>query len=412
MMTLLRVVAALGLVFVARLLWGRRSRREDMRASIVRQAVKHPWLTTSSLAAAALVVAALGVLSGVVPIKASSGHWAVTAAFLDFAKTRSVSTHSWGIRAPALDDESLILKGAGHYETACLPCHGGPGRSVPPVMTAMTPPPPELDGQRLARWNPQELFTIVKHGIKFTGMPGWPVQQRDDEIWTMVAFLRRLPALDAAAYRQLVDGDALNIESATAGRVERVPTAVGNLCSRCHGVNGTGRGAGAIPSIAGQRSAYMYGSLQAFRERRRFSAVMGEVANKLTDDAMREAAAHYERQPARAPDASRDEAAVSRGRTIATSGIPERDIPACIECHGPTPFPKNASYPRLTGQHAAYLRSQLMLFQAHRRGGTPNVNLMHAFVSRLGASEIRDAAEYYAVVPASTDARPSTVGSR
>ena len=410
MTTLVRVIAGLGIVFVAWLLWGHRSRQEDMRASIVRQAVKHPWLTVSALAGGALATAALVVLSGIVPIKASSGHWAITAAFLDFAKTRSVATHSWGIRAPALDDESLIVKGAGHYETACLQCHGGPGRGIAPVATAMTPPPPELDEQRLARWDPEELFSIVKHGIKFTGMPGWPVQQRDDEIWATVAFLRRLPALNTDTYRQLVYGDGQPMESAHAGPIESLPTAVSNLCSRCHGMNGTGRAAGGIPSIAGQRAAYVYGSLQAFRERRRFSAIMSEVANRLTDQAMREAAAYYERQPARAPDASKDEPAVARGRIIATSGISERDIPACVECHGPTSFPKNPSYPSLTSQHAAYLRTQLMLLQEHRRGGTPNVNLMHTFVGRLRASEIGDAAEYYSSLPAMTDARPSAAG--
>jgi cytochrome c553 len=396
MTTLMRVVAALGLVFMAWLLWGGRSRQEDMRASIVRQAVMHPWRTTGALAAGALVIAALVVLSGVVPIKASSGHWAITAAFLDFAKTRSVSTHSWSIRAPALDDESLILKGAGHYETACLPCHGGPGRGIPPVMTAMTPTPPQLDEQRLARWSPEELFIIVKHGIKFTGMPGWPVQQREDEVWAMVAFLQRLLTLDAAAYRQLVHGDLLHTDRPTDGAVDTMPAAVRMLCSRCHAANGTGRGGGAIPNIAGQRSAYVYASLQAFRDQRRFSAIMSEVAAKLTDDAMLEVAVYYERLPARAPDAPTDVAAISRGKAIAMSGMPERDIPACIECHGPTAFPKNPAYPKLTSQHSAYLRSQLMLLQERRRGGTPNVNLMHAFVGRLHASEVRDAAEYYA----------------
>jgi cytochrome c553 len=395
MTTLLRIVAALGLVVVAWLLWGGRSRQEDIRASIVRQAVKHPWLTTGAMAAGGLFIAALVVVSGVVPIKASSGHWAITAAFLDFAKTRSVSTHSWGLRAPALEDEGLVLKGAGHYETACLPCHGGPGRSIPPVMSAMTPPPPRLDEQRLARWSAEELFTIVKHGIKFTGMPGWPVQQRDDEIWAMVAFLRRLPRMDAAAYHQVVHADGRQRDRTGDGPSTR-PAAVDNLCSRCHAADGTGRGAGAIPSIAGQRSAYVYASLQAFRERRRFSAVMGEVAAKLTDDTMREVAAYYEELSARAPDTSSDAAAVSRGRTIAEAGIPERDIPACVECHGPTTFPKNPAYPKLTSQHAAYLRSQLMLLRDRRRGGTTNVNLMHAFVGRLRESEIRDAAEYYA----------------
>lgn len=389
MSTLVRIVAALGLVFVARLLWGARSREESMRAPIVRLAVKHPWATTGAFVAGALVFAALGVISGVVPIKASSGHWAITAAFLDFAKTRSVWTHSWGVRVPdSLNDEGSIVKGAGHYETACLPCHGGPGRPVPPVMSAMTPPPPELSA-RLRRWTPQELFTIVKHGIKFTGMPAWPTMERDDEVWTMVAFLRRLPDLDAAAYQHMVYGEA-SPES---------PASVPDLCARCHGVGGTGRGAGAIPSLAGQRSAYLYGSLQAFRERRRLSAVMSEVASRLSDAAMRDAAAYYEKMPPRQSEPPADVAAVERGRTLATGGNPERDIPACVECHGPTEVPKNPAYPKLAGQHAAYLRAQLTLLQAGRRGGTPNVDLMHAFVSRLRPSEIRDAAEYYAALP-------------
>jgi cytochrome c553 len=270
----------------------------------------------------------------------------------------------------------------------------------------MTPPPPELNAERLTRWSPEELFTIVKHGIKFTGMPGWPAQQRDDEIWAMVAFLRRLPALDAAQYRALVLGDAVHSDNASEIASDATPALVRDLCSRCHGITGTGRGTGAIPGIAGQRSAYMHASLQAFRERRRFSAIMSEVAARLNDDTMREVAAYYERLPAREPDPSDDAMAVSRGKTIATSGVPERDIPACIECHGPTALPKSPAYPRLAGQHAAYLRLQLALLQERRRGGTPNVNLMHAFVSRLQESEIRDAAAFYAAEPA-REALPS-----
>ena len=408
MTTLVRVVAALGLAFVSWLLWGARSREESMRAPMVRLAVKHPWLVSGAVVTGAGAIGAILVLSGIVPIKASSGHWPITAAFLDFAKTRSVSTHSWSIRAPALENPELVLKGAGHYETACLPCHGAPGRRIPPVVSAMTPPPPEL-GQRLTRWSPEELFSIVKHGIKFTGMPGWPVQERDDEVWAMVAFLRQLPTLDAAAYRQLVHGDMQIPDTAGDPSSDAAPAVVRDVCARCHGVNGTGRGTGAFPSLAGQRSAYLYESLRAFRERRRFSAVMSEVAVKLSDETMREVAAYFEQLPARTLNASPDATAISRGRALAERGIPERDIPACVECHGPTDLPKNPAYPRLTSQHAAYLRSQLQHLQEHRRGGTLNVNLMQAFVGRLSASEIRDAAEYYSALSVRTDQRTSAV---
>jgi cytochrome c553 len=53
----------------------------------------------------------------------------------------------------------------------------------------------------------------------------------------------------------------------------------------------------------------------------------------------------------------------------------------------------------LAGQHERYLRSQLELLQQRRRGGTPNVDLMHVFVNRLEAGNIRDVTSYYAALP-------------
>jgi cytochrome c553 len=402
MTTLVRAIAALGLVFVAWLLGGSKSREDVVQAPIVRLAVKHPWFTAGAMAIGAVIVAAVVVVSGVVPINASSGHWPVTAAFLDFAKTRSVATHAWGIEAPPLEDEAIVLRGAGHYETACLPCHGAPGRRLPPVMAAMTPPPPELTG-RLTRWAPEELFSIVKHGIKFTGMPAWPTQQRDDEVWAMVAFLRRMPQLDAIGYQGLVYGgtggpsDAASNESTAAG--PSPPVDVRNVCSRCHGLDGTGRGRGAFPSLAGQRAEYLYASMRAFADRHRFSGVMSAIAARLSDDTMRAAAAYYAAVPMRAGGRVDDTAALARGAAIASRGIPERDIPPCVECHGPTDRPKNPSYPRLAGQHVRYLAEQLRLLQAQRRGGSPNVELMRVFAGRLRSDEISDVTLYFGSLP-------------
>jgi cytochrome c553 len=397
--TLVRAIAALGLVFAAWLFGGSKSREEVVRAPIVRLAVKHPWLTAGAMALGAVVIAAVGVISGVVPIKASSGHWRITAAFLDFAKRRSVSTHSWGIDAPALDDGALILRGAGHYESGCLPCHGGPGRGLPPVMAAMTPPPPELSG-RLARWAPEELFSIVKHGIKFTGMPAWPAPQRDDEVWAMVAFLRRMPQLDPAAYRRLAYGDTapapdVVTKSSLVGS-PAPPLAVRNVCWRCHGLDGTGRGPGAFPSLAGQRAEYLHAALRAFADRGRFSGIMSGIAANLSEDEMRAAATYYAALPPRAGARSDVSAAIARGAVIAARGIPERDIPACVECHGPTDRPKNPAYPLLRDQHARYLVQQLRLLQQRQRGGSPNITLMQVFVDRLRQDEMQDVALYYA----------------
>jgi cytochrome c553 len=377
---------------------------------LIRVVVKHPWLTGGAVAIIGAVVAVLVILSGVVPIRASSGHWTITAKILDFAKVRSVATHSLGVHAPPLDDPALVLRGAGHYESGCYPCHGRPGTGIPPVMAAMTPVPPELSG-RMNRWTSEELFSIVKHGIKFTGMPAWPVQQRDDEVWAMVAFLRRMPALDAAAYRRLVygDGSAPDGLSRTEADERQVPRAVRDICSRCHGVDGTGRGPGAFPSLAGQRSAYLHASLRAFAGRQRFSGIMSTIAATIDDGTLREAAEYYARLPARSAGPAEDAQAAKRGEAIAALGIPDRDIPSCADCHGPIQRPRtlapiqlrrNPAYPMLSGQYAPYLALQLELFKGRRRGGSPYANLMHVFVDRLRPEQIRDVTLYYSSLQA------------
>jgi cytochrome c553/cytochrome c5 len=361
-------------------------------------------MKTFVLTAVALTfVVAIGgfilLLSGVVPIKASSGHWRITAALLDFAKRRSVATHSLAIEPSRdLDDEASILLGATHYESGCNPCHGGPGAGVPPVMAAMTPVPPGLM-ERLSRYDAEELFTIVKHGIKFTGMPAWPVQLRDDEVWAVVSFLRRMPALDATSYRQLAYGEnqGLNANAVNLPAIDGspAPQAARAVCSRCHGVDGTGRGPGAFPSLAGQRAEYLYGSLRAFADRGRHSGIMSGVVANLGDEAMRALAEYYAGLPPRGADRADDPSAFERGRAIAARGVPDRDIPACAECHGPTTVLKNPMYPRLAAQPVRYLRSQIELLKQRRRGGTPNVDLMHAFVDRLSPDHVQDVTLYY-----------------
>ena len=368
-----------------------------------RVVVKHPWLSLAALLLGAGVFGALTVVSGVVPIKASSGHWAITRWFLEFSMARSIATHSLFIDPPALDDPALVLRGAGHYELGCRPCHGAPGTAIPRIPAAMTPRPPELP-PRIPHWAPEELFSIVKHGIKLTGMPAWPAQQRDDEVWAMVAFLRRLPELDAREYGALARGDPTTVADLApasepgpgAGTVP--PSLVVDICARCHGVDGTGRGLGAFPVLAGQRSKYLENSLRAYARGERYSGVMGPSAAALPPESVAAISEYYAGLGASAiasPQAGLGQP-TTRGEAIAMRGVPDRDIPACVECHGPTATPRNPAYPVLGGQYADYLVLQLELLKDRRRGGSPYVRLMHAFVDRLTPDQIRQVTQYFA----------------
>lgn len=374
--------------------------------------VRRPWLslgiTIAALAAGGFLVAA----SGVMPIKASSGHWAITEWVLQFAKRRSVVTHA-ALTAPAppagLDDMSFVLRGAGHYETGCRPCHGAPGDPMPRIPFAMTPHPPDLP-QRVTSWSPEQLFYIVKHGVKFTGMPAWPAQERDDEVWAVVAFLRRLPSLDEAAYASLVRGGESLLPELSTTSLVAPPDIVGTTCARCHGADGQGRGIGAFPKLAGQRAEYMRRAMRAYALGERHSGIMEPIAAGLSTAAVEEAVRYYASLPAPGDPPPPASEPARRGEMIASRGVPEDDIPSCGDCHLPQGHKVNEAYPWLAGQYQEYLANQLALLKQRRRGGSEYVRLMHSFVDRLSAEQIDDVATYFSGAPRTLAERGQDVG--
>jgi hypothetical protein len=52
-------------------------------------------------------------------------------------------------------------------------------------------------------YTPAELFWIMKHGIRMTGMPAWG-DHSDDELWATVAFIEKLPGMTEQDYAKLV----------------------------------------------------------------------------------------------------------------------------------------------------------------------------------------------------------------
>jgi cytochrome c553 len=365
------------------------------------------WLFRTAVVLGVLGIGgSLVVVSGIVPIKASSGHWPITAWVLQFARTRSVATHTLGVTAPPLDDASLILKGAMHYDIGCRPCHGSPELRRPRIAQGMTPSPPYLPS-RIPNQPADDLFYIVKHGVKFTGMPAWPAAQRDDEVWAVVAFLRRFPTLTEDEYRRLVGPDVVprdRVEPLPGSPgADEVPRAVLTSCGRCHGGHGGGRGVGAFPRLAGQRPAYLFAALRAYARGERHSGIMEPIAAGLSGEEMRALAVYYARLAMPPESSGMANDAIERGRAISERGIPSQRVPSCRDCHGPAPVRRNAYYPVLAGQYAEYLSLQLRLFGQQHRGGTSYAHLMRPVAQRLTPEQMRDVALYYASLAPAPD---------
>jgi len=145
-------------------------------------------------------LALAGVYSGAYDVAADVPHGAVARWFLSTTQDRSVEHAAAGIEAPALDDPAQIALGAAHFHEMCEGCHGAPGIERSEIGQGLNPRAPSLS--RSAReWSPGELFWMVKHGIKMTGMPAFGPTHDDPAIWSIVAFVHQLPDMSPAEYQ-------------------------------------------------------------------------------------------------------------------------------------------------------------------------------------------------------------------
>ncbi len=143
--------------------------------------------------------------TGTYDVAADSGHGYLDR-FAKFTRESSVAARDGDIVVPPLDNPLLIATGAEHYNHMCTGCHLAPGLKDNDMRQGMNPEPPRLAERRHP--NAQEDFWIVKHGIKMTAMPAWGPSHSDQTLWAIVAFLQKLPSLNAAQYDAMVhDGE-------------------------------------------------------------------------------------------------------------------------------------------------------------------------------------------------------------
>ncbi|MEQ9691700.1 MAG: c-type cytochrome [Bauldia litoralis] len=349
-----------------------------------------PWIvgTLAALGIGGFLVA----WSGLFNVAASSGHWSVTTAILEFGLESSVRTQSIGIDPPPLDDDGLARLGANHFATGCAPCHGAPGVERSPIVRNMLPEPPRLGGA-IERWDLAELYWVVSHGLKFTGMPAWPAEERRDEVWALVAFLKQVPDMTPGEYRRLTGRPSADLATLSGSGDESPLSEAIAACGQCHEAEGLPPIDERVPALAGQHAAYLRAALHDYASGVRASGMMQPVAARLDDDLIAELSTYYAALPAIRGGDSSGSGSVERGRRIAEAGVPADRIPPCLSCHGDG---KRDLFPRLEGQSATYIAGQLRLFAEGIRGGTPSAEIMQAVARRLDDEQIADVAAFFA----------------
>jgi mono/diheme cytochrome c family protein len=156
-----------------------------------------------------LVLVAGGVYAflylGLVSFRADQSPSAFEQKYAMKALDASTKHYAADIENPIQMTDANLLEGMKLYQAKCAGCHGDPGNPQFGVASPFYPPaprflkdPPDLPGS--------QNFYIIKHGIRWTGMPAWGNRLSDDQIWKLTAFLSQMGKLPPAVDQEWKKG--------------------------------------------------------------------------------------------------------------------------------------------------------------------------------------------------------------
>lgn len=163
------------------------------------------------------------------------------------------------------------------------------------------------------------------------------------------------------------------------------------VCVACHNADGNSV-VPANPKLAGQVPEYITKQLTEFKAGVRKNPIMFGMAAALSPEDMKNLGAYFAQQKP-APGTATNKNLVAAGQKLYKGGNQASGVPACAACHGPNGAGIPAQFPRLAGQHAEYVLTQLTNFRTGERDNDA-AKMMRTIASRMTDQELKAVSEY------------------
>lgn len=171
------------------------------------------------------------------------------------------------------------------------------------------------------------------------------------------------------------------------------------VCASCHAADGNS-GIAMYPKLSAQHPAYIVKQTKDIKDGKRLTgaaASMAPMVAALSDQDIANVALYFSKQNPKAGEANPKQN-FELGAKIYRGGLPSKNIPACMSCHGPNGAGMPAggtdvnAYPRLGGQHPSYVVEQLKAYTAGQRK-SPN-GMMEDIAGRMSEEEMNAVANF------------------
>ncbi len=106
---------------------------------------------------------------------------------------------------PVAVSPEVLAEGMSHFADHCAACHGNDGSGETEIGLGLYPKPPDMRLPATQSLTDGELFYIIEHGVRLTGMPAWGdgTPESTEASWHLVHFIRKLPTLTPEELQQM-----------------------------------------------------------------------------------------------------------------------------------------------------------------------------------------------------------------
>ena len=123
------------------------------------------------------------------------------------ARRLSVPASERNAKNPFAASAEVLNEARAHFADHCAICHGNDGSGKTPIGQNLYPKTPDMRLPDTQDLTDGEVYYTIHNGIRLTGMPAWGTEEKDEDSWKLVVFIRHLPQLTPAEEREM---EALN----------------------------------------------------------------------------------------------------------------------------------------------------------------------------------------------------------
>ena len=119
------------------------------------------------------------------------------------ARRLSVPASERDAKNPFAPTAEVLSDARAHFADHCATCHGNDGSGKTQIGQNLYPKPPDMRLPDTQSLTDGEIYYVIHNGIRLTGMPAWGTEEKDEESWKLVLFIRHLPRLTPAEEREM-----------------------------------------------------------------------------------------------------------------------------------------------------------------------------------------------------------------